>query len=108
MSRVAFTAHVLILLLLTGPFVWGLLAIGPPGPWVNRLVGRWARVLFALAGCRIDVVGIHRLREIGSAVYVANHASYLDPVLIMAMLLLVHQFRKKLSFPFIIVIISLN
>jgi fatty-acyl-CoA synthase len=102
--RVVFTAHVLILLLLTGPFVWGLLAIGPPGPWANRLVGRWARVLFALAGCQIDVVGIRRLREIGPAVYVANHASYLDPVLIMAMLPVQARFAVKhrlLQFPFL-------
>ena len=86
MLELGFTAYVLILLALTGPVVWAVLALGPPGPWVTRLVGRWTRAMLAVTGCRVDVIGLDRLHQVGPAVYVANHASYLDPVLMMAVL----------------------
>ena len=78
-----FTTYVVILLVLSGPVVWTVLALGPPGPWATRLVGRWTRVMLAMAGCRVDVIGLDQLHHIGPAVFVANHASYLDPVLMM-------------------------
>ena len=102
--RLAFTAWVLVLLGLTGPLVWTLLLIGPRGAWVDRFVGRWTRVLFALAGCRLDVRGLERLHDLGPAVYVGNHASYLDPVLIMATLPVRVRFaakRRLARYPFL-------
>ena len=101
---VAFTAWVLVLLGLTAPLVWAALLIGPSGNWINRFVGRWTRVLFALAGCRLDVSGLERLHDLDSAVYVSNHASYLDPVVIMATLPVRVRFaaKRRLSrYPFL-------
>ena len=85
-GQVGYTGYVCLLLLLTGPIVWGLLTLGPRGSWSTRLVGGWTRLILALAGCAVDVVGLNRVRGLGPAVYVANHASFLDPVLIMAVL----------------------
>ena len=85
-GRFAFTLYVGTLLLTTAPLVWGLLTVGPRGSWVDRLIGGWCRALFALAGCRVRVSGNTRLADVGPAVNVGNHASYLDPVLVMATL----------------------
>ena len=103
-SRIGFTGWVAILLVLTGPFVWLTLAVGPTGPWVNRFIGRWTRLLFRLARCRVTVVGLDHLRHVGQAVYVANHASFVDPVLIMSVLPVDLRFAVKArlaSYPFL-------
>ncbi len=84
--RGAYTAYVAALLLLSGPVVWAVLAAGPRGRWATRLVGRWTRVMLAAAGCPVDVAGLDGVANLGPAVYVANHASYLDSVLMMAVL----------------------
>ena len=95
MSRLVFTGWVAALLVLTGPIVWVTLAVGPPGPWVNRFIGRWISLLFRLAWCRVTVVGLDHVRDVGQAVYVANHASFLDPVLIMSVLPIELRFAVK-------------
>ena len=83
-GSLAFTAWVLAVLLVSGPVVWAILAIGPRGLWVNRCVGGWARFIFRMTGCPVDVTGTEHLRDLGQAVFVANHASFIDPVLIMS------------------------
>ena len=85
-GRAGFTLYVGAVVVATAPFVWGLLAIGPRGAWADRLVGGWSSLLFALGGCRVRVTGRADLAEVEPAVYVGNHASYLDPVLVMATL----------------------
>ena len=93
--RGAYTAYVAALLLLTGPVVWAVLAAGPPGRWATRLVGRWTRVMLAAAGCPVDVTGLDGAAGLGPAVYVANHASYLDSALMMAVLPVDLRFAAK-------------
>ena len=103
-SRIGFTGWVATLLVLTGPFVWLTLTVGPAGPWVNRFIGRWTRLLFRLARCRVTVVGLDHLRHVSQAVYVANHASFVDPVLIMSVLPVDFRFAVKArltSYPFL-------
>ncbi|MGH9175802.1 MAG: lysophospholipid acyltransferase family protein, partial [Vicinamibacterales bacterium] len=79
-----FTVYVWGLLLLTLPPVWAALCVLPPGPFPHRLVKAWARLVIRLSGCRLRVRGIERLQDRGSALLVANHASYLDSVVLMA------------------------
>ena len=93
--RGAYTVYVAALLLLTAPLVWAVLAAGPRGRWATRLVGRWTRVLLAAAGCPVDVTGLAGVTDLGPAVYVANHASYLDSVLMMAILPVDLRFAAK-------------
>ena len=99
-----FTTYVVTMFVTTGLVVWGLMAIWPSGPRIDRLVGRWTRLLFALTGCRIDVHGLDHLHELGPAVLVANHASYLDPVLMLSVLPVSVRFaakRQLTRYPFI-------
>ena len=83
--KTAFTAYVWLLLLLTAPPAWALIAAGPRGRWPTRFVGAWARLIFATTGCRLAVEGLDGARP-APAVYVCNHVSFLDPVVIMAAL----------------------
>ena len=103
-GRLVFTGWVAVLLITTGPIVWLSAAAGPKGLWVNRMVGRWIRLIFALAGCPIVTVGQEHVRGIERAVFVGNHASFLDPVLIMAVIDVPVRFAAKArlaSYPFI-------
>ena len=68
------------------------------------MIGQWTRLLFRLAGCRVEVAGLDQIRDVGQAVYVANHASFLDPVLIMGVMPVRVRFAVKgrlLRYPFL-------
>src|SRR5262249_46087109 len=47
-------------------------------------VKRWSRLALAACGVRPHVVGLENLHSLGSGVLVANHASYIDSVVLMA------------------------
>ena len=94
-NRLIFTGWVWTLLLPTVPFLWLALVIGPKGSWVNRVVGQSTRLLFKLSGSRVTVLGLDNLKGINAAVYVANHASYLDALLMMSVLPLEMRFAAK-------------
>jgi 1-acyl-sn-glycerol-3-phosphate acyltransferase len=85
-GRTAFTAWVLVLLAFTVPVLWALMAMLPRGRTAARVAAWWARLALALGGCRLRVTGAQYLKGLRSAVLVANHASYLDPLPIMAAL----------------------
>ena len=70
------------------PLALGALLLALPVPGVmlrRRIVRRGARLFFLLAGLRVTVRGLERLPA-GPCVVVANHASYLDGVLMQAVL----------------------
>lgn len=91
-ATVLFTAYVLLLLMLTIPALWaGLLAL-PAGRIPRRLLRAWARFVIRASGCRLRVSGVERLRRCGPAMLVANHASYLDSVVLLAALPLEYRF----------------
>ncbi|MXY16225.1 MAG: 1-acyl-sn-glycerol-3-phosphate acyltransferase, partial [Acidobacteria bacterium] len=83
--RTAFTGYVWLLLLVTAPPAWLILAVGPGGRWPTRFIGAWTRFIVAVTGCRLDVRGLDGSHP-EPAVYVANHQSFLDPVVVMAVL----------------------
>ena len=93
--RILYTTYIGLFLLVTTPVVWVVLAIGPRGHWTTRLLGGWTRGLLAVAGCPVEVVGRDRVEGLETAVWVANHASYLDPVLMMAILPVKLRFAAK-------------
>ncbi|MEW5847817.1 MAG: AMP-binding protein [Myxococcota bacterium] len=82
----AYAAYAGILLLLLLPLLRGLLLVTPAGPRADHLVRRWCRLLLALAGCPIRVTGLEHLRGGGPLVLVANHVSYLDALVLLAVL----------------------
>jgi 1-acyl-sn-glycerol-3-phosphate acyltransferase len=66
----------------------GVLAIALPTPSLllrRRMARRGARLFFALAGIRLTVRGLERLPA-GASIVVANHASYIDGVVMQAAL----------------------
>ena len=85
-GSVLFTAWIALLLALTLPPIWLVLALAPQGAPTNRLVRRFARALLVLAGCRLRVEGLENLVKEPCAVLIANHSSYLDSVVLVAAL----------------------
>ena len=72
------------LLLLTLPPLWVLLLLAPTPRAADRLVRLWCRLILALAGCDVRVEGGSLLEGCGPAILAANHASYLDVVVLLA------------------------
>jgi 1-acyl-sn-glycerol-3-phosphate acyltransferase len=78
----AFLLRVGAALALTLPPLWVAVHV----LWGSRLdaaVRRWCRIILALAGCPLGADGLENLPR-GAAVLVANHASYLDVVALLA------------------------
>jgi 1-acyl-sn-glycerol-3-phosphate acyltransferase len=81
---VIFTSWIVLVLVLSLPILWAYLAIRPPGRHADRAAKRWSRTVLALCGLRPHVTGLTHLRTLKSGILVANHASYIDPVVLMA------------------------
>ncbi|MCH7935808.1 MAG: AMP-binding protein [Proteobacteria bacterium] len=84
--------------LLFGAYAWGLIGLMAPVLWLGAVIvpsvgGRWAglgggvRLLAWLLGARLSVRGLENLPPKGrAAVFVSNHASYLDAFILSAAL----------------------
>jgi 1-acyl-sn-glycerol-3-phosphate acyltransferase len=108
--RLAYGLWVGSLLAIGLPPLWGLLAIVPTGRRADRLLRAFCRALLALAGCRLRVDGLERLAGVGAAVLAANHASYVDSVVLLAALPPTRPFlfvakRELLRTPFVATVI---
>jgi 1-acyl-sn-glycerol-3-phosphate acyltransferase len=84
-SRVAFTGCIGVLLAITLPF-WGLVYVVPRGRAVALLMKRWSRLMLMLTRLSPRVSGFEHLAAAGPAMIVANHASYIDVIVLMAVL----------------------
>jgi fatty-acyl-CoA synthase len=82
--RVLFTAYVLAIVLPTSSMLWVYLLIGPAGHRANSAVKWWCRLVLRVCGVQPRVTGIEHLDSMGAAILVANHASYVDAVVLMA------------------------
>ena len=101
-GSVVYTGYVIGLLVATLPVLWGLLLVTPRGRPADRLVRVWSRIALVLGGCRVQVEGREKLRSLETAVLVANHASYLDTLVLMAGLPIEFRFvakRRLASYP---------
>jgi 1-acyl-sn-glycerol-3-phosphate acyltransferase len=94
-AQVLFTAWVATLLLLSLPPLWLAVAVFRPGRRPDRLVRAWSRAIVAASGCRLRVAGAENLRDAGPAVLAANHASYVDSVVLLAALPVEFRFVAK-------------
>jgi len=79
-----YAGYVGVLALLALPPLWALASLLPRGRAVDRLVRMWCRVMLALAGCPVRLEGRENLRGTGTAALAANHASYVDAVVLTA------------------------
>jgi 1-acyl-sn-glycerol-3-phosphate acyltransferase len=81
-----YTGYVGVLLLLTLPALWAHVVLLPAGRAVARLVRAWCRLVLRLGGCPLRVEGLENLPSTGPVVLAANHASYIDSIVLSAAL----------------------
>lgn len=86
LHALAYAAWSGLLLVLLVPPLAVLARLVPEGRWVNAVARGWCRLLLRAAGCRLRVRGLEHVPRTGGAVLVANHASYLDAVVLLAAL----------------------
>jgi 1-acyl-sn-glycerol-3-phosphate acyltransferase len=83
-GQLVFTAYVTAIVVTTLPVLWLYLLVMPPGRGADRAAKRWSRMALSLCGVRPRVIGIEHLRGAGAAILAANHASYIDSIVLMA------------------------
>jgi 1-acyl-sn-glycerol-3-phosphate acyltransferase len=89
-------AYLASLLLLTIPPLWLLVRLAPTGPAADRAVRLWCRLILALSGCSLRLEGGNHLTSVaGPVILAANHASYLDVVVLLAAVPLPFRFVAK-------------
>jgi 1-acyl-sn-glycerol-3-phosphate acyltransferase len=84
LGRLMFTAYVVAIVVPTLAMLWGYLLLCPAGRPADRAAKRWCRMALRLCGVRPRVTGIEHLDGVGGAIFAANHASYIDSVVLMA------------------------
>lgn len=86
-----------LMLLILAPPVWLLIAILPPLSWRWALMRNGARLLALLTGTGLKVSGVELLPRDRPCVLAANHASYLDGIIIVAALPIKWRFVAKVE-----------
>ncbi|OGK81198.1 MAG: hypothetical protein A2X53_05530 [Candidatus Rokubacteria bacterium GWA2_70_23] len=94
-DALVYAAYVGVLLAVTVPPLWALLLVMPRRRAADRLVRSWCRTILALSGCPVHVEGLDHLRAAVPAILAANHASYLDAVVLLAALPVEFAFVAK-------------
>jgi acyl carrier protein len=94
-GRLLFTAHVVTIVVPTLAMLWVYLLIGPPGRRADRAAKWWSRMALRACGMRPRVTGVESLDGVGAAVLAANHASYIDSVVLMATIPIDFRFLAK-------------
>ncbi|MDA1093463.1 MAG: AMP-binding protein [Acidobacteria bacterium] len=84
--RLAYTGYILGIVAVAVPLVWALVAASRRTTTARRWLTRFSRFVVAASGCPLTVTGLQHVRDIGPAIFVANHASYFDVVVILATL----------------------
>lgn len=84
MGRFLFTSYVLTVSVPMLAILWIYLLIGPSGRRADRAVKWCCRMALAICGLRPRVSGIEHLDGVGAAILAANHASYIDSIVLMA------------------------
>ncbi len=81
LAYAGYTGLVLLLTLLPG---WMLVSVATNREAASCISRGWARLFLRMIGCPVRVEGAHHLQANGPCVLVANHSSYLDPVVMLA------------------------
>ncbi len=74
---------------------WLILHLMPRGQPAARMTTIALRVYFGLVGCRIDLEGREHMDAYGACVYVSNHTSYSDVLVVMALFETNYHFVAK-------------
>src|SRR5689334_10739229 len=103
-GSVLFTSWVATVLIAVIPPLWIALALIKSRERAMRLVSRWARRVFVVCGCPLRVTGFEHLENEHGAIIVANHSSYLDSVVLLAVIATDYRFvasQRELVRPFV-------
>jgi fatty-acyl-CoA synthase len=84
LGQFLFTAYVATTVVPTLLMLWAYLLIGPSGRQADRAVRTWCRMALRVCGMTPRVTGVEHLESMGAAILAANHASYIDSVVLMA------------------------
>lgn len=77
------------------PLTWLVLLLMPRGRPAARMASAALRIYFGLIGCRINIVGEENVNAHGACLYVSNHTSYSDVLVIMALFHSDYRFVAK-------------
>ncbi len=86
LAALGFTTYVLALLAISVPPAWAVLLLLPRGEASDMWSKRWAGWLLGASGCRLTVTGANHVPGHRPVVFVSNHTSYLDSIVLMAAL----------------------
>jgi fatty-acyl-CoA synthase len=103
-GSVLFTTWVTAVLVAVIPPLWIALALSRSRHGAMDLAGRWARRVISACGCPLRVSGLQHLHDARCAIIVANHSSYLDSVVLMAVIASDYRFvanQRELARPFV-------
>jgi len=95
LADTAYAGYTQLLFWLLVPAVWLFVVLCPSIPLRWSAMRGAARLLFRLAGIPLSIEGLDRLGGDGARVLVANHASYLDSLVLVAALPLAPVFIAK-------------
>ena len=93
--RSAYTLYMVGLLVVLVPPLWVLVRTSPRPGSARRWLRRFAGLLAAASLSRVTASGLEHLRGLGPAVFVANHASFADVVVVLATLPASIRFAAK-------------
>lgn len=74
---------------------WLMLHLTPRGQPAARMTSIALRIYFGLIGCRIDLEGREHIDAYGACIYVSNHTSYSDVLVVMALFETNYHFVAK-------------
>ncbi|SUZ95310.1 uncharacterized protein METZ01_LOCUS48164, partial [marine metagenome] len=84
--RLLYTTYILAITVVAVPPLWALVGMSRQTTTSRRWLRRFSKLVVTLSGCRLIITGHEHLQDLGPAMFVANHASYLDVVVILAAL----------------------
>jgi 1-acyl-sn-glycerol-3-phosphate acyltransferase len=85
-ATLIFTGYMAVVLLVTMPAWWVVLVCVPAGPIADRALRLWSRLVLRASSCRVRLTGAEFLQRTDSMMLVSNHASYIDSVVLKAVL----------------------
>lgn len=95
LADTAYAVYAHFIFWMLAPPVWLLIAVLPRPRWCWAVIRRGARLLFRLGRIPLQVDGAEQLPQDQACVIIANHASYLDGVVLLAVLPLRFSFVAK-------------
>jgi 1-acyl-sn-glycerol-3-phosphate acyltransferase len=92
-----YAAYAWTVLALLAPPVWAVVALNPHPRWNRSFIRRAGRLMLRLTGAQPQVQGLEHLPD-GPCIVVANHASYIDGIVLSALLVRDYRYVAKGEF----------